>query len=91
MELDVEELEFRLEDLGRLAFRVPVEAAWRLEIAVGAPEAQLGAGEEWAVAIAAFDRSEPDAGDAGAESADGTDAAPVQDGAPPDAPDPAPW
>ena len=92
MELDEEELEFRLEDLGRLAFRVPGEASWRLEIAVGAPRAQHGTDEEWAVAIAAFDRSEPDAEpDEGAESAEGPHAAPVGDGAPPDALDPAPW
>ena len=48
--VDPEELEFRLEDLDRIRFRTAGEAAWRLEFA-------LGTGE-WAVAIAAFDRSE---------------------------------
>jgi hypothetical protein len=76
--LDPEELEFRLEDLERSAFRVPGEASWRLEIAIGASAAQREDGEEWAVAIAAFDRSEPD---------DGPD-----DGAGPGpSADPAPW
>jgi hypothetical protein len=54
-EVDAEELEFRLEDVARVAFRTPGEATWRLELALGAP------GGEWAVAVAAFDRTqEPD-------------------------------
>jgi len=54
--VDAEELEFRLEDLERIAFRLPGEAAWRLELAIGARGAR-GPGE-WSVAVAAFDRSE---------------------------------
>jgi len=53
--IDTEELEFRLEDLRMLAFRVPRTAAWRLELAIGRGEE--GSGEEWAVAVAAFDRT----------------------------------
>jgi hypothetical protein len=49
-EIDAEELEFRLEDVARVAFRTQGEAAWRLELALGAAE--------WSVAIAAFDRSQ---------------------------------
>ncbi len=58
--LDAEELEFRLEDVGRLAFRLPGEAAWRLEIALGGTGADGGGGAdgEWSVAIAAFDHTE---------------------------------
>ena len=66
--VDAEDLEFRLEDLDRRAFRVPGEAAWRLELAIGSG---AGSGEEWAVAVAAFDRSEvvtePPPGDATGE------------------------
>lgn len=51
-QLDPEELEFRLEDVERAVFRVPGDAAWRLEVALGGP------GGEWAAGIAAFDRSE---------------------------------
>ena len=56
-QLDAEELEFRLEDLAMIAMRSPGEAGWRLELAIGSG----GADEkgEWAVAIAAFDRSDP--------------------------------
>jgi len=79
--VDPEELEFRLEDVDRLAFRVPGEAAWRLEVVLGAGrEAGVGDGG-WAVAVAAFDRSDPsvptpvaDAGEGG--SRPGEDAAP---------------
>jgi hypothetical protein len=86
-QLDVEELEFRLEDLERFAFRVPGEASWRLEVAL-APSAQhhseeagvAAAAQGWAVAIAAFDRSEPD---------DGSEGGP--DGATRTGEDPAPW
>jgi len=63
-QLDAEELEFRLEDLAIVAMRTSGEAAWRLELAIGS-----GAGE-WAVAIAAFDRGEPDVA-LDAPSADG--------------------
>ena len=68
---DDEELEFRLEDLDRIAFRVPGEATWRLEVALGSGAGSgagsdagndAASGEEWAVAIAAFDRAEPEAG-----------------------------
>jgi hypothetical protein len=55
-EVDPEELEFRMEDLELLAFRVPGEAAWRLEVALGSRSEDPR--EEWGVAIAAFDRSE---------------------------------
>jgi hypothetical protein len=48
--VDPEELEFRLEDLERVAFHLPEPAAWRLELV-------LGTGE-WSVAVAAFDRME---------------------------------
>jgi hypothetical protein len=34
-QVDAEELEFRLEDVARVAFRTPGEAAWRLELALG--------------------------------------------------------
>jgi hypothetical protein len=78
--LDPEELEFRLEDLARIAFRLPGEAAWRLEVAIGSPHG-TPAGQGWAVAIAAFDRSEPDDGVAGA-SPDAPDAGARPDGAP---------
>jgi len=54
--VDPEELEFRLEDLERVAFRTPGQASWRLELA-------LGTGE-WSVAVAAFDRSEDPEGHA---------------------------
>jgi len=70
--VDPDELEFRLEDATRVAFRVPGEAAWRLELALAPPEdadhgpgdvagggTGRGAAGEWAVAVAAFDRSEP--------------------------------
>jgi hypothetical protein len=57
--LDPEELEFRLEDVERIAFRSPGEATWRLELALGVPTApQDPVRAEWAVAVAAFDRSE---------------------------------
>jgi len=54
--VDPEELEFRLEDLRILAFRAPRAAAWRLELAIGRGE--QSSGEEWAVAVAAFDVAE---------------------------------
>jgi hypothetical protein len=54
--VEPEELEFRLEDLQLLRFQVPGPAAWRLEIALGRGEA--GSGEEWAVAVAAFDTTQ---------------------------------
>jgi len=72
--VDAEELEFRLEDLDRRAFRIAGEATWRLELAIGSrapgratsggPSGAERAGAEWAVAIAAFDRAEaePDPG-----------------------------
>lgn len=69
--LDPDELEYRLEDLDRRAFRCPGEAAWRLELALGVRAADGG---EWTVAVAAFDRSEtPDAEDhqGGADGAGG--------------------
>ena len=54
--VDLEELEFRLEDLRILAFHAPRAAAWRLELAVGRDE--QSSGREWAVAVAAFDAAE---------------------------------
>jgi hypothetical protein len=102
---DPEELEFRLEDVERIAFRSPGEATWRLELALGIPggartapqsaapgTAQPGAGEEWAVAIAAFDRSE-DSEDDGDRSLLGDASAPgsASGSAPASAPDGAPW
>jgi hypothetical protein len=58
-ELDPEELEFRLEDLELVALRSAGEATWRLELAIGSGS---DGGEDggWAVAITAFDRSDPD-------------------------------
>jgi hypothetical protein len=56
--VDAEELEFRLEDVERIAFRTPGEAAWRLELALGAPDGVGDGHGEWAVAVAAFDRSQ---------------------------------
>ncbi len=53
--VDADELEFRLEDLHRVAFRRAGKAAWRLEVALGAPDG------EWSVALAAFDRTPDDA------------------------------
>ena len=53
--VDPDELEYRLEDLQPLVFRVPGAAAWRLELAMGVRAADGG---EWAVAVAAFDRTE---------------------------------
>jgi hypothetical protein len=50
----IDELEFRLEDLELVALRSPREAAWRLELAMADPTAG------WAVAIAAFDLTDPD-------------------------------
>jgi len=54
-----DEVEFRLEDREIRAFRVPIEAAWRLELAIGSgtagTDAAGGSGAEWAVAVAAFD------------------------------------
>jgi hypothetical protein len=64
--VDVDELEFRLEDLDLLGFRTPGEAAWRLELAIGGPE--------WAVAVAAFDRSA--ASEDPADDGSGADGAP---------------
>jgi hypothetical protein len=59
--VDPDELEYRLEDVDRRVFRSPGEAAWRLELALGVRAADGG---EWAVAVAAFDRTEePDATD----------------------------
>ena len=59
--VDAEELEFRLEDVRRVAFRTPGEAAWRLELALGSGGGGAGAGAaEWAVAVAAFDRTPVD-------------------------------
>ena len=59
--VDAEELEFRLEDVRRTAFRTPGEAAWRLELALGSGDGGAGAGAaEWAVAVAAFDRTPVD-------------------------------
>ena len=60
--VDADELEFRLEDVRRVAFRLPGEAAWRLEVALGGPggpgaPGPREGGPEWAVAIAAFDRA----------------------------------
>jgi len=49
----IDELEFRLEDLELVALRSPREAAWRLELAIADPAA------EWAVAMAAFDLTDP--------------------------------
>jgi hypothetical protein len=67
-ELNPEELEFRLEDLELVALRSAGEATWRLELAIGSGS---DGGEDggWAVAITAFDRSDPDLGS-------GTDGAP---------------
>jgi hypothetical protein len=65
-----DELEFRLEDLVRLALRVPGEAAWRLELVLGtwagavtglgsvADERSTGSAAEWGAAIVAFDRED---------------------------------
>ncbi len=61
--VDAEELEFRLEDLERVALRTPGPAAWRLELA-------LGVGE-WAVAVAAFDRTEDQPAEDQPEDPDG--------------------
>ncbi len=76
-QVDADELEFLLEDIERVAFRVPGEAAWRLEVALAAPAASAGAsaGAEWAVAVAAFDRTEDPAEDP-AEGPAADDAAP---------------
>jgi hypothetical protein len=72
--VDPEDLEFRLEDLQMLAFRVPRTAAWRLELAIA--RAEQAGGEEWAVAVAAFDRSEAaEADDPTAVPQDGVDPA----------------
>jgi len=85
--VDAEELEFRLEDLDRRAFRVAGAAAWRLELAIGSSGSGGGSsggsggvsgGEPWAVAVAAFDRSEVGTGS-------------DDDGVPRVGPDPAPW
>jgi len=86
--VDPEELEFRLEDLRILAFHVPRAAAWRLEIAIG--RGVPGSGEEWAVAVAAFDRSE--AAEDTAESApEGTAEGTARAAVPQDGADPASW
>lgn len=53
--LDPDELEYGLEDVDRRVFRSPGAAAWRLEVALGVRTADGG---EWAVAVAAFDRTE---------------------------------
>jgi hypothetical protein len=57
-----DELEFRLEDLARHALRVPGEAAWRLEVAIGTDPATVdGSAEqdvEWGAAILAFDHDD---------------------------------
>jgi hypothetical protein len=57
-----DELEFRLEDLVRHALRVPGEAAWRLEVAIGTDPATVdGSAEqdvEWGAAILAFDHDD---------------------------------
>jgi len=99
-QLDVEELEFRLEDLERFAFRVPEEASWRLEIALASSAgchndevsvAAAAAAQEWAVAIAAFDRSEPDDGSEGGPDDGSSDVRPGPDGATQAREDPAPW
>lgn len=66
-QLDAEELEFRLEDLELIAMRSPGEAAWRLELAIGSGVADEKG--EWAVAIAAFDRTEPEPDDPPADGA----------------------
>ena len=58
--VDEEELEFLLEDVRRIAFRTPGEAAWRLELALGSGDGAGSAGGEWAVAVAAFDRTPVD-------------------------------
>jgi len=98
--LDVEELEFRLEDLERYAFRVPEEASWRLEIALASSAqrhsnessvAAATAAQEWAVAIAAFDRSEPDDGSEGGLDDVSSEVRSGPDGAPQAGEDPAPW
>ena len=52
--VDAEELEFQLEDVRKVAFRTQGEAAWRLELALGAADG------EWSVAFAAFDRTPVD-------------------------------
>ena len=56
--LDVEELEFRLEDVERVAFRTPGSAAWRLELALRPAGTEHDG--EWSVAVAAFDRTDED-------------------------------
>jgi len=66
----IDELEFRLEDLELAALRTPRDAAWRLELAVADPTAG------WAVAIAAFDLTDPDSDpDTDPDTDPGTDAA----------------
>jgi hypothetical protein len=67
--VEPEELEFRLEDLERLAFRIPGEATWRLELALATRSSQDANGQEWAVGIAAFDRSTPETHQEGADPA----------------------
>jgi len=66
----LDELEFRLEDLERVAFVSHGSAAWRLEIALAAPAG------EWAVAVSALDRPIPQV------AADGSHDASIEDDAP---------
>jgi len=72
--LDADELEFLLEDVDRIAFRTPGEAAWRLELALAGPSGS--AEREWAVAVAAFDRTEEDPADGAEGAGPSADAAP---------------
>jgi hypothetical protein len=70
----VDDLEFALEDLELLELRSDASAAWRLELAIGAP------GGEWAVAVSALDREDDDASDpAGHHGANGPGARPEED------------